>query len=56
MFTTTVQESWKLAVLLKSGLDHMPERVVKVHLNDAHWLSTKLKCLRRKQVGFYNYF
>ena len=33
----------------------MPENVVKVHPNDAPWLSTKLKDLiRKRQVAFHN--
>ena len=33
----------------------MPEKVVKVHSNDAPWLSTKLRDLiRKRQVAFHN--
>ncbi|CAB4015174.1 Hypothetical predicted protein [Paramuricea clavata] len=45
-----------LTDLIKIGLNHiMPEKVIKVHTNDAPWMSTKLKDLiRMRQVAFYS--
>ena len=45
-----------LTDLIKIGLNHiMPEKVIKVHINDAPWMSTKLKDLiRMRQVAFYS--